>query len=133
MGGGRSAGAYAALSTAPTAPAAPAVWEFDNSPTPGRGAAAFQPYDAASSANIEAAFQSGQGSWSGVVSGRFQVQIFFDVAAGNHYQQTAKGARDVRRVLGGSAPATAAAATPQLSMVSVFYVPLHFVRVLLTI
>ena len=101
MGGGRSAGAYAALSTAPAAPAAPAAWEFDNSPTPGRGAAAFQPYDAASSANIEAAFLSGQGSWSGVVSGRFQVQIFFDAFAGHHRQQTAKGARDVRRVLGG--------------------------------
>jgi O-acetyl-ADP-ribose deacetylase (regulator of RNase III) len=109
-GGGRSARASAAQLAAPSAPAA---WEFDNSPTPGRGAPAFQPYDAASSTKIEAAFQSGAGSWSGVVSGRFRVQIFFDAFAGAHRQQTAKGARDVRRAGGGSAaPAAALALAP---------------------
>ena len=102
---------YPAVPTAVASAAPPvAVFEFDNSSNPGRDAPVWQPYDPASSALIDAAFRAGQGSWNGIVSGRFQITVIFDAVTGRHRQQTTRGTRDVRRRAGGGVAAAPVAA-----------------------
>ena len=115
LGGGGGGGGVA--SAAPQV----AVFEFDNSANPGRDAPVWQPYDPASCALIDAAFRAGGhgrgGSltWSGIVSGRFQITVIFDAVSGRHRQQTTRGTRDVRRRAGGSAAVAAHGVTPAVA------------------